>query len=64
MVRISERTDGVMELLAIPVDQAWFWSERWQAMEREADEDIAAGRVSEAMTVDEFLEHLERKRDS
>lgn len=42
----------------IPNDQAWFWTERWQAMEREADEDIAAGRVSPAMDVDEFIESL------
>lgn len=29
----------------IPPDQAWFWSERWQKLEREAEEDIAAGRI-------------------
>ena len=35
----------------------------WQAMEREADEDIAAGRVSPAMDVDEFLESIRQIRD-
>lgn len=29
----------------IPADQAWFWSERWQGMEREAQADIAAGKT-------------------
>lgn len=29
-------------------DQAWYWTERWQAGEREADADKAAGRVSRA----------------
>jgi len=60
-VRIVEHEDGKLELqpmLPIPADQAWFWTERWQAMEREADEDIAAGRVSRAMDIDEFIEHL------
>ncbi len=64
-VRIIEREDGSIELqpmLPIPADQAWFWTERWQAMEREADEDIAAGRVSHAMDVEEFLDQLERAR--
>lgn len=64
-VRIIEREDGSIELqpmLPIPADQAWFWAERWQAMEREADEDIAAGRVSHAMDVEEFLDLLERSR--
>ena len=39
--------------------QAWFWSERWQQMEREADEDIAAGRVVVRETVGEFLAELD-----
>ena len=62
-VQIIEHRDGRIELqpvLPIPADQAWFWTERWQAMEREADEDIAAGRVSHAMDVDEFIANLER----
>ena len=29
----------------IPRDQAWFWSEKWQKMEREADEAIIRGDV-------------------
>jgi AbrB family looped-hinge helix DNA binding protein len=29
----------------IPPDQAWFWSERWQKLEGEAEADIATGRV-------------------
>jgi AbrB family looped-hinge helix DNA binding protein len=26
-------------------EQAWFWSERWQQGEKEAEDDIRAGRV-------------------
>ncbi|MFA4836322.1 MAG: AbrB/MazE/SpoVT family DNA-binding domain-containing protein [Dehalococcoidia bacterium] len=29
----------------IDKDQAWFWTERWQQGEREAEEDIASGRL-------------------
>ena len=29
----------------VPRDQAYFWSRDWQAGEREAEEDIRAGRV-------------------
>ena len=40
-------------------DQAWFWTKEWQEMEREADEDIAAGRVSGPFeTAEELLAHL------
>jgi AbrB family looped-hinge helix DNA binding protein len=31
----------------VDADQAWFWTKRWQEGEREADEDIKAGRVFE-----------------
>jgi AbrB family looped-hinge helix DNA binding protein len=48
-VEIIEQEDGRLELramLPVPADQTWFWTERWQRMEREADEDIAAGRTT------------------
>ncbi len=65
-VKIVEREDGSLELqpmLPIPADQRWFWTERWQEMEREADEDVAAGRVTRAMDIDEFLEGVRQIRD-
>jgi antitoxin PrlF len=37
----------VRVLHLIPHDQAWFWTREWQTGEREASEDIAAGRLSE-----------------
>ena len=65
-VQIIEHEDGMLELqpmLPIPADQRWFWTDRWQAMEREADEDIAAGRVLSFDDVDAFIAHLEQIRD-
>ena len=41
-----------------PSDQSWFWTDEWQAMEREADLDIAAGRVVASSSVDEYLDVL------
>lgn len=40
-------------------DQAWFWTPEWQAKEREADEDIVAGRVHEFDSTDAFLAELD-----
>jgi bifunctional DNA-binding transcriptional regulator/antitoxin component of YhaV-PrlF toxin-antitoxin module len=60
-VHLVEHEDGRIELepvLPVPAEQRWFWTERWQRMEREADEDIAAGRVGTAREIDEFVEHL------
>lgn len=41
-------------------DQAWFWSLEWQKAERESDEDIAAGRVARADSVEELIASLKR----
>jgi len=42
----------------IPKDQLWFWTPEWQQKEREADEDIAQGRVKEFSTVEGLLKDL------
>jgi len=44
----------------IPPDQAWFWSERWQRMEKEAQADIEAGRVYEFDDLEHALTSLEQ----
>jgi hypothetical protein len=57
------REDGVIELhphRLIPQSQAWFWTERWQELEREADAEYAAGRFKSFATPEEFLAELER----
>ena len=56
------RDDGVIELrpqTTIDASQAWFWTERWQRMERQADEDIAAGRVRRFDNTADFLAALD-----
>jgi AbrB family looped-hinge helix DNA binding protein len=55
--------DGEIVLLphvAVPAEQAWFWTKRWQMMEREADAELAAGKSTTFDTADDFLAHLER----
>lgn len=44
----------------IPPDQAWFWSQRWQHLEREAQADLDAGRVTDFESIDEALAALEQ----
>ncbi|HYZ91828.1 MAG TPA: AbrB/MazE/SpoVT family DNA-binding domain-containing protein [Actinomycetota bacterium] len=45
----------------IDATQAWFWTAEWQAGEREAEADLAAGRVEFVASGDEFVREL-RKR--
>ena len=42
----------------IDKDQAWFWTERWQQGEKEAEEDIRAGRVHNFPSAKEAVAHL------
>lgn len=63
-VEIVERDDGVIELhplLPHRADQAWFWAERWQQLEQQAEDDITAGRVETFDSTDEFIDDLERE---
>ena len=60
-LELTEREDGVVELraqMAVPVSQNWFWSKGWQEREREADDDIAAGRVTIHEDADAFVDSL------
>jgi len=42
----------------IDATQAWFWAPEWQQGEREADADIAAGRVERFESGEAFLQAL------
>jgi antitoxin MazE len=60
-VEVVER-DGEIVLrphIPVPSDQAWFWTERWQKMEREADDDIATRHVASFENADDFLADLD-----
>ncbi|HWX44631.1 MAG TPA: AbrB/MazE/SpoVT family DNA-binding domain-containing protein [Solirubrobacteraceae bacterium] len=62
-VEVRLREDGVIELIpviTIPVDQAWYWTEEWQAGEREVDEEAARGEGQVFDSAEEFVAHLRR----
>jgi hypothetical protein len=44
-------------------DQSWFWTKRWQQGEREADEDIKAGRVYEFPNTESAITSLKTQLD-
>ncbi|MCJ7623958.1 MAG: AbrB/MazE/SpoVT family DNA-binding domain-containing protein [Anaerolineaceae bacterium] len=54
--------DGSVHLIpkiAIDRSQAYFWTERWQAGEREAEEDLRTGRSRRFENVDDALAYLD-----
>jgi AbrB family looped-hinge helix DNA binding protein len=42
-------------------EQAWFWTRRWQEGEREAEEDIRAGRIHSFDSAREGIAYLHRR---
>jgi hypothetical protein len=59
--------DGAAVLLGeigagrIDPEQAWFWTRNWQEKEREADDDLSAGRSTSYETDDKFLTALDER---
>lgn len=49
----------IKPVLVINRSQSWFWSKKWQEMEKEADEDIKDDRVYKARNVEELIEKLD-----
>jgi len=57
----QEGPDGVITRrlpVSFPASAAWFWTDAWQAREREADEDLADGRVVSYADSESFLASL------
>jgi antitoxin MazE len=64
LYEIRPREGGGLELIpkrAIDASQAWFWTDRWQKMEREADADIRAGRIHQFESADNLISEIEKR---
>jgi antitoxin PrlF len=61
-VEFAVHDDGTVSLrgyVSMPTDQAWFFTPGWLAGEREADEDIAAGRGTVHESAEDMFSHLD-----
>jgi predicted transcriptional regulator len=56
---IREAIDIHLQQQPIKPGQEWFWTEHWQAAEREVEADLEAGRFETFDTMEEFLANLE-----
>ena len=59
-IDVEDERAVLMPKKLVDKSQAYFWTKRWQEGEREADEDIKAGRVKTFDSVDELIEDLEQ----
>ncbi len=61
-VEFTVHDDGTVTIrgyVSIPTDQAWFFTPEWLAGEREADEQIAAGRGTVHESAEDMFAHLD-----
>ena len=61
LLEVVVEADGTVRLvpqIAVERSQAYFWTRRWQAGEREADDDLIAGRYKDFASMDDLLADL------
>lgn len=61
-VEFAVHDDGTVTIrgyVSIPTDQTWFFTPEWLTGEREADEEIAAGRGTDHESAEEMFDHLD-----
>ncbi|HLR79778.1 MAG TPA: AbrB/MazE/SpoVT family DNA-binding domain-containing protein [Bacillota bacterium] len=47
-------------MVSVPRDQAWFWTEEWQKEEREIEQQIKDGQLTNPMSLDDTLADLDK----
>ena len=60
-IEVEDERAVLMPKKLVDKNQAYFWTKRWQEGEREADEDIKAGRMKTFASVDELIKDLDKK---
>ena len=61
-VLMSKIVDDAIVLVPQEVvdrDQAWFWKDRWQKLEADAENDISAGRTKTFDSVEDLFHEIE-----
>jgi AbrB family looped-hinge helix DNA binding protein len=59
--RVDENKRVIVERVQfIPPDQAWFWSERWQRLEREVQEDLEKNKIQQFDSIEDTLSFLKK----
>jgi AbrB family looped-hinge helix DNA binding protein len=62
-VQIKDGDIVLKVMKMISKEQSWFWTERWQNGEKEAEEDIESGRVHKFENSDDALAFLRKQSD-
>ena len=58
-IEVVDERAVLMPKKLVDKNQAYFWTKRWQEVEREADEDIKAGQVRTFDSVEDLIKDLD-----
>lgn len=61
LAKVVDNTIVLVPQETVDKDQAWFWTERWQKLEAEAEKDIRGGRVKSFNSVEELFDEIEER---
>lgn len=64
LIKIVENAVVLVPQETVDKDQSWFWQERWQKLEAEAEEDIRKGRMKSFDSVEELFDEIEGKSET
>lgn len=64
LAKIVDNTVVLIPQETIDKDQAWFWTERWQKLEAEAESDIQSGKIKSFDSVKELFDEMEKQPPS
>ncbi len=59
MARMIDNAIVLVPQKVVDRDQSWFWKEKWQKLEAEADRDISEGRTTMFDSVEDLFNDIE-----
>lgn len=64
LIKVVDQTVVLVPQETVDKEQSWFWQERWQRLEAEAEEDIRTGRVMSFDSVEELFNEIEGRSEA
>jgi len=64
LLKVVDKTIVLVPQETVDKEQSWFWQERWQELEAEAQEDIRKGRVKSFDSVEELFDEIEGRPEA
>ena len=58
MVEVYDWESRYYKFAYVNASQIWFWTDEWQLLEHEADEDLRHGRYEDFDSMDDFINSL------